>query len=124
MTVMSFIKLHSYSSTKQFPQGCGPESLSVVKGDVWKNEPSRGHGPKESSANFLIKNIFTHYKAETYYGGYWLARDDKTASFIINLGCLQRVSQIKLVNTHNQNNRDRSTKKFRYLLLHGGKLQL
>ena len=77
--------------------------MSVVSGDVF---------PKKNF--FGVENIFKLYKEETSFEGYWLAPGGREASFIINLGCQKRFDVIKLVNTHNQKVRDRSTKKFRY----------
>ena len=79
----------------------------MVSGDVWSNNEAL-------SAFFHVENIFELYQAETSWAGYWLAPDKIQATFIINLGCQQTFSAIKLVNTHNNNNRDRATKKFRY----------
>ena len=79
--------------------------MAVVSGDVYINEAL--------PAFFGVDNIFTLYKEETSYAGYWLAPDETAATFIVNLGCQQDFSAIRLVNTHNQGHRDRSTKKFR-----------
>ena len=73
--------------------------MSVVSGDVL--------------SAFGVENIFTLYNAETSDEGYWLAPETAAATFIVNLGCQQDFSAIRLVNTHNQGHRDRSTKKFR-----------
>ena len=86
---------------------CGPDSRSVVSGDFWKSNLFL-------SAYFHVENIFSHNKEEVGYEGYWLAPEQSIATFIINLGCQQNISALKLVNTHNQHLRDRSTKKFRY----------
>jgi len=95
-----------FSTVHSGPADCGPESMSVVSGDVWRND-------KRLSAFFGVDNIFTHNKAErNSFAGYWLA-PERTATFIVNLGCQQDFSAIRLVNTHNQDIRDRSTKTFR-----------
>jgi len=105
--MVSSILLMIFSTVHSGPADCGPESMSVVSGDVWRND-------KRLSAFFGVDNIFTHNKAErNSYAGYWLAPDRRAATFIVNLGCQQDFSAIRLVNTHNQNHRDRSTKKFR-----------
>ena len=79
--------------------------MSVVSGDVWRKK-------ERLSAFFGVENIFTLNKAETSYAGYWIA-PETAATFIVNLGCQQDFSAIRLVNTHNQMHRDRATKKFR-----------
>jgi len=88
---------------------CGLDSKSVVSGDAWKTN-------KFLTAYFDVENIFSHNKNELGYEGYWLAPTQSISTFIINLGCSQEISALKLVNTHNQNHRDRSTKTFRVSL--------
>jgi len=87
----------------------GPDTKSVVSGDFWKPNIS-------FSSYFHVDNIFSHNKEELGFEGYWLAPTQSIASFIINLGCQQNIGALKLVNTHNQHLRDRSTKEFRLSL--------
>merc|ERR1712107_895502 len=44
---------------------------------------------------------------------YWLAPDGKTGEFVLHLGCERIVNFVDLVNTHNSDNKDRSTKRFK-----------
>ena len=60
---------------------------------------------------FAVEKLLTWSKREEL--NYWLAPDNKTgAQFILDLGQLVKVRNIVLVNTHNGNKRDRSTKGF------------
>ena len=47
---------------------------------------------------------------------YWLGPDKKGGSFTVDLGCETRVSMVELVNTHNAQYKDRSTKEFKVLV--------
>ena len=44
---------------------------------------------------------------------YWILPNYSTGIFILNLGCKQKFSGIRLVNTHNAEHKTRATKKFR-----------
>ena len=67
------------------------------------------------SRKYAIQNLFTHNKEEpAEIGfGYWLAKDNQRATFILNLGCQLSFDGIELVNTRNGEGGDRSTKRFR-----------
>ena len=83
-------------------QGCGSESVSVVYGDV-------------NSKYVAVENLLTWSKKEVNDGkntNYWMAR--KLGTFILNLGCVQNFEEIQLVNFHNGDARNRSTKRFRH----------
>jgi hypothetical protein len=82
--------------------GCGVKS--VISEDIY----TYPHDPSD----FHVDNIFTHNKEEKRES-YWIAPDHTQGNFIINLGCQLTFRSIKVVNTHNHNERDRSTKKFR-----------
>ena len=83
--------------------GCGMKS--VISGDIYTDHDDPSH--------FHVDNIFTHNKEESSFEGYWIAPDRTQGNFIINLGCQLTFHSIKVVNTHNQIYKDRSTKKFR-----------
>ena len=86
---------------------CDPRERSVVSGDIYSDH----HDPSD----FHVDNIFIHNKAENSYKGYWLAPDHMKGIFTINLGCPLSFDGIQLVNTHNNNHRDRATKSFKYI---------
>ena len=65
---------------------------------------------------FSVENIFTLNETEVQDGpktNYWIAPDKTAATLIINLGCKHTFDAISLVNTHNAQYRDRSTREFR-----------
>ena len=64
------------------------------------------------SEDYLSENVLRPAKSETK-GNFWLGRNGATDYFILDLGCNRTFSGVQLVNTHNSNHRDRSTKKFR-----------
>ena len=80
--------------------GCGPETMTVVSGDIW-------------SEQYGVDNIFSHNKAEQDQTGYWLGPELSTATFVINLGCQLSFVGIQLVNVHNAHHKDRASKTFR-----------
>ena len=47
---------------------------------------------------------------------YWLSPFRRGGQFILDLGCEETINTIELVNTHNANGRDWSTKGFNILL--------
>ena len=84
--------------------GCVHGDMSVVSGDIY-------------SKDYPVYYIFTQYKKEPadIGRGYWCGKDGHRSTFILNLGCVLSFDGIQLVNTHNKWDKDRSTKKFRYL---------
>ena len=73
--------------------------MSVVSGDIY-------------SPNFPVENIFTLDDVEN--SNHWLTPDQSGGSFILNFGCGPTFKAIVLVNTHNAQHRDRSTRHFRF----------
>ena len=58
-----------------------------------------------------------HAEKEKYFKNYWLSPDRKTeVGFILDLGCKDSFNTVELVNTHNSNSKDRSTKQFHAFL--------
>ena len=78
---------------------CATAATTVVSGDE--------HDPKTT-----VRNLLSRAEKELV-GNFWLAPTRKQASFILNLGCKMNVKGVKLVNTHNRQFRDRSTKQFK-----------
>ena len=73
--------------------------MSVVSGDIY-------------SPNFQVENIFTLDDVEN--SNHWLTPDQSGGAFILNFGCTPTFQAIVLVNTHNAQHRDRSTRHFRF----------
>ena len=74
-----------------------------------------------TSTKYKAKNLLTLADIEIHdsqsvdgQGNYWLAPYNKTGHFHLDLGCVQTFDKIKLVNTHNGDRRNWSTKRFRY----------
>ena len=80
---------------------CNVDSKKVVKQDSL------------NKVKFGAKNVLVHNKDEKLAKGYWLSPTEAGGSFVLDLGCDHHFRAIELVNTHNSDNRDRSTKDFR-----------
>ena len=74
--------------------------MSAVSGDKW-------------SSKFAVENLFTIETPEVWGESYWQGPDNYKATFILNLGCAQEFDRVQLVNTHNAEHRDVSTRQFR-----------
>ena len=77
--------------------------MSILNADVFN--------PK-----FLAQNTITNDPKEIMEKNYWLGPDKKVGSFTLDLGCETRVSMVEIVNTHNAQYKDRSTKEFKVLV--------
>ena len=77
--------------------------VSVESGDQYNNDYRT-----EFLLNKEDKEVAGH--------NYWLGPDVKTGSFILDLGCDSKISMVQLINTHNANAHDRSTKEFKVLV--------
>ena len=61
---------------------------------------------------FKVAHVL-HYSTKEESGkNYWLAPNNKEGKFILSMGCQASFSKIELVNTHNDDAKDRSTKRF------------
>ena len=60
--------------------------------------------------------VLYHNETEVQGKNYWLSKEMAPGSFILDLGCETLVSLVQLVNTHNAELRDRSTKEFKVLV--------
>ena len=77
--------------------------MSVAYGDV-------------NSEHYAVENLLTWSKKEVLDGentNYWMGQKQTSATFILNLGCVQNFEEIQLVNFHNAHGRSRSTRRFR-----------
>ena len=63
-----------------------------------------------------MEHILAKDDEEVFKENYWLAPEKKTGNFELDLGCEMRVSMVELVNTHNADKKDRSTKEFKVFL--------
>jgi len=99
-TTKSTYSTTSTTSTTTYSPGCGPDDRTVVSGDIY-------------DSRFTVDKLYTDSKKDIMGKTYWLGKNGQKAIFVLNLGCLIRFNGIQLVNTHNQGNRDRSTKRFR-----------
>ena len=62
---------------------------------------------------FAVKKLLTKGAVEVHHENYWLAPHGKPAEFVLDLGCNKIVNVVKLVNTHNGDHRDRSSKEIK-----------
>ena len=62
---------------------------------------------------FAVKKLLTNSPVEVHYENYWLAPQQSPAEFVLDLGCNKIVNMVELVNTHNGENRDRSSKEIK-----------
>ena len=70
-----------------------------------------------NSEKDAVENLLTWSKKEVRDGentNYWMGQKQTSAAFILNLGCVQNFEEIQLVNFHNGDARNRSTKRFRH----------
>ena len=66
--------------------------------------------------DFQASNVLTESQDVWSPPNYWLTKDGwkgTGAHFTLDLQCVQDIAAIRLINTHNAQNKDRSTKKFR-----------
>ena len=70
----------------------------------------------DNGDKFLVEHLLSKDEKEVYEENYWLSAENKTGNFVLDLGCEMRVSMVELVNTHNADKKDRSTKEFKVFL--------
>ena len=79
---------------------CGTDTtVSVASGDVDTKQPT-----------FKVENLLTTAPDDESKGLYWLGPEEKPGNFILDLGCEKRVNLVELVNTHNNQGKDRGSK--------------
>ena len=61
---------------------------------------------------YPASHVLTRQFVEESGKSYWLLPHRRAGQFILNLGCLKTINTIELVNTHNANGRDFSTRAF------------
>lgn len=67
---------------------------------------------------FSATKLLTNGRVELHQENYWLAPQQSAAEFVLDLGCNKIVNMVELVNTHNGNHRDRSSKEFKVSISH------
>ena len=78
--------------------------MRVVSGDIWDQR-------------FKVEFALHHANKEEFGKNYYLAPEKKVGGgFLLDLGCKQSFNTVELVNTHNANHKDRSTKRFQVFL--------
>ena len=63
---------------------------------------------------FTVKNILRKDPIKDTKS--WLGPDKSNGNFVLDFGCFKKINMLELVNTHNENKRDRSTKDFKVYL--------
>ena len=82
--------------------------------DNCSSSQPRVHSGDQYSSKWSVQKLLTRSLREDHnLGNFWLGPHQKTGEFKLDFGEEILVSKISLVNTHNGNHRDRSTKKFR-----------
>ena len=67
-----------------------------------------------TAVNVITRSDIEHCNSKGQNCNFWKTKEDsREGMLILDLGCAQEVNTIQLVNTHNGQNRDRSTKEFR-----------
>ena len=67
-----------------------------------------------TAINVLTRSDIEHCNSKGQNCNFWKTKEDsREGMLILDLGCAQEVNTIQLVNIHNGQNRDRSTKEFR-----------
>ena len=92
------------------PSEC-TEPVSVVTEE-------HGTWPCCEKDTFAVTKLLTNGPTEIQNENYWLAPQQSTAEFVLDLGCNKIVNMVELVNTHNGEHRDRSSKEFQVSISH------
>ena len=74
---------------------------------------------------FTPEKLMTKSLKEEHGKNYWLLKDKETGrGFVLDFGTVKKFNLVELVNTHNAESRDRSTKEFKVYLRYNDKLRV
>ena len=76
--------------------------MKVVSGDFYNN-----------ILTYRVGNILNTAKNDEATNNFWLGNNQKPSTAVLDLGCEKAVNLVQIVNTHNNNYKDRSTKKLK-----------
>ena len=102
------LRLGHNSTSKTIPLLC-------IECDKFINKTIHS-GDSQDDKYYPATYILTRQMKEESGKSYWLSPFRRGGQFILDLGCEETINTIELVNTHNANGRDWSTKGFNILL--------